>query len=70
MRSVKDVAVNGVAVKKHTLFLPLGYTAKGYVAELPDGRPVQLSFAAVQEAIQPLKKNRNGCYGALHVTGC
>lgn len=68
VRSVKDVAVNGVAVKKHTLFLPLGYTAKGYVAELPDGRPVQLSFAAVQEAIQPLKKKTATAVTALYTS--
>jgi murein DD-endopeptidase MepM/ murein hydrolase activator NlpD len=56
VRLVKDLQTVNGQVKKNTLLLPLAYTAKGYIAELPDGFPLLVSFSAVQEAAQPLGK--------------
>jgi hypothetical protein len=56
LRLTKELKTTTFTARKNTLLLPLAVTAKGYLAELPDGRLIQTDFAAVQPAEQPLKK--------------
>jgi hypothetical protein len=45
------------SVAANTLLVPLAVTAKGYIAELPDGKMIQTAFTAVQIVKQPVKQN-------------
>lgn len=56
LRTVKEFTAAGLPVKKNTPLYPLAYTSKGYIAELPDGTPLQVAFVNVQPAAQPLNK--------------
>lgn len=58
LRLLKDLKADNITAKKNTLLMPLAVTSKGYIAELPDGRFVQTSFASVQPATQPIKKSK------------
>ena len=58
MRLLKDVNTGGITAKKNTLLVPVAVTSKSYVAELPDGRMVQVPIGLLQAATQPLKKSR------------
>ncbi len=44
----------GALVKSQTVLVPLGATAKGYLAELPDGNLIQVPFTAAQVIKQPV----------------
>lgn len=68
VRTTKDVTVNGVTVKKNTPLLPLALTAKGYIAELPDGRPVLVSTASIQQTPQPLTKRTATAIASLYAS--
>ena len=47
---------DGTTLKANTELTPLAVTAKGYMAELPDGRVIQTPFAAVKAAPLPTKE--------------
>ena len=47
---------DGTLVKANTVLAPVAVTAKGYIAELPDGNLIQAPFAAVQPIKQPEKR--------------
>ncbi|HUC81511.1 MAG TPA: M23 family metallopeptidase [Flavisolibacter sp.] len=66
LRLVKELKLSDFTAKKNTLLMPLAVTSKGYIAELPDGRLVQTSFAAVQSAGQPIKKTKAALATALY----
>ena len=66
VRLLKDVNTAGIIATKNTLLMPLAATAKGYVAELPDGRVIATSFASVQAASQPIKKSKAVAETALY----
>ena len=68
LRLLKDLKEDDVSMKKNSVLIPLAVTAKGYIAELPDGRLVQTSFASVQLATQPLKKSKAISSTALYKT--
>lgn len=59
LRLLKDFTAADFVLKKNTLLLPLAVTAKAYLAEMPDGRAVELPFAIVQEILLPVKKTTN-----------
>ena len=48
-------ATGGTLIKANTVLVPLAVTAKGYIAELPDGSLLQAPFTAVQTIKQPSK---------------
>lgn len=58
LRLRKDLKTETGTTPKNSLLLPLAITANGYLAELPDGRIVQLPSASVQEVLQPIKKTK------------
>lgn len=58
LRLTKDLKTAAITAKKNTLLLPLAITSQGYIAELPDGRMIQATFASVQSAEQPIKKSK------------
>lgn len=58
VRLLKELKEDTVVARKNSLLMPLAVTAKGYIAELPDGRLVQTSFASVQAANEPIKKTK------------
>lgn len=66
LRLLKDFTTDDITAKKNTLLAPLAVTAKGYIAELPDGRLVQPSFALVKPASEPLKKTKAALSTALY----
>ena len=66
VRLLKDWKGDDIAAKKNTLLLPVALTAKGYLAELPNGRIVQASFSMVQAASQPIKKSKAVLATALY----
>ena len=66
VRLLKDINTGGIIAKKNTLLMPVAATAKGYVAELPDGRMIETSFAIVQAASQPIKKSKALAETALY----
>jgi hypothetical protein len=67
LRLLKDLK-GADTIKKNTLLLPLAVTSRGYIAELPDGRFVQTSFASVQSAKQPIKKTKSALAAAVYKT--
>jgi peptidoglycan LD-endopeptidase LytH len=58
VRLLKELKEDSLVAKKNSILMPLAVTAKGYIAELPDGRLAQLSFASVQAATEPIKKSK------------
>ncbi|RYZ28641.1 MAG: M23 family metallopeptidase, partial [Chitinophagaceae bacterium] len=58
VRLLKDLKEDTAVVKKNSLLMLLAVSAKGYIAELPDGGLVQTSFASVQAANEPIKKSK------------
>lgn len=58
LRLRKNLKTETGITPKNSLLLPLAITANGYLAELPDGRIVQLPWASVQEVLQPVKKTK------------
>lgn len=56
LRLLKDYAYAELNLKKNLQLTPVAITAKTYLAELPDGRVVELPFTVVQEAASPVKK--------------
>jgi murein DD-endopeptidase MepM/ murein hydrolase activator NlpD len=46
----------GTVVKANTILVPLAVTAKGYIAELPDGNLIKMPFTSVQVLKQPATK--------------
>jgi hypothetical protein len=48
--------VQGTVVKANTILVPLAVTAKGYIAELPDGNLIKAPFTSVQVFKQPATK--------------
>lgn len=49
-------APDGTTVKAATLLVPLAADAKGYLAEAPDGRWLQVPYGAVQPTKEPLRR--------------
>ena len=66
LRLVKDLTLPQFNAKKNTLLMPLAVTSKGYIAELPDGRLVQTTFASVQSASKPIRKSIAALATALY----
>ncbi len=44
-------------IKSNTLLVPMAVNSNVYIAELPDGRIVQMSFAVVQSSSQPIRSS-------------
>jgi murein DD-endopeptidase MepM/ murein hydrolase activator NlpD len=59
LRLVKTYKSNAGSVnaKANSMVTPLAVTAQGYISELPDGRLIDVPFAAVQSLKKPLKKS-------------
>ena len=66
LRLTKDLKADDLTAKKNSLLLPLAVTAKGYIAELPDGRLVQTAFPSVQPVKEPLKKSKTIAATAIY----
>lgn len=43
------------AIKANTLLVPVAVHSKGYIAELPNGKILQVPFTSVQSSTQPIK---------------
>jgi peptidoglycan LD-endopeptidase LytH len=68
IRLTRSLASGSATVKANTLLVPLGVNAKGFIAELPDGKMVQAPFTLVQAATKPIKKAKAGPNTALYQT--
>lgn len=49
------LANQGSVLAANTLLVPMASTQKGYIAEAPDGKMVQIPFTAVQAISQPIR---------------
>jgi hypothetical protein len=58
VRLLKAYKTGDVIAKTNTLLVPVALTSNGYIAELPDGRMIQTSFASVQSTVKPLKNTK------------
>ncbi len=55
LRLLKAQTLGDEMAKVNTVLVPLAVTAKGYIAELPDGAQVQVTFSAVKAVPQTAK---------------
>jgi peptidoglycan LD-endopeptidase LytH len=55
MIKTQKLGTEKITVSANTLMVPLAVTAKGYISELPDGNVIEVPFAAVKAAAQPVK---------------
>jgi len=53
LRVTKNIIVEGIQLKANSLLVPLAITAKGYLAELPDGRRMVTPFPNVEAINRP-----------------
>jgi peptidoglycan LD-endopeptidase LytH len=54
MIKTQKLGTEKITVSANTLMVPLAVTAKGYISELPDGNVIEVPFAAVKAAAQPV----------------
>ena len=54
MRVIKTQKLGSekIAVNANTLLTPMAVSANGYISELPDGKMIQVPFAAVKSVTQ------------------
>ena len=56
LKLTKAQKINGTTVKAATYLIPVAVNAKGYLAEAPDGRLLQVPFGAVQTTKEPVRR--------------
>jgi peptidoglycan LD-endopeptidase LytH len=51
----QKLANKSSGLQANTLLIPVAATLKGYIAEMPDGKMVQVPFTSVQSVAQPVR---------------